>query len=117
MVGERLRLELTAIAHGGHCVGRADGRVVFVRHGVPGELVEAVVTKGRTADRFVFADAVGVLEPSPHRVEPPCTYAGAGGCGGCDFQHIDLAHQRRLKAQVVMEQLSRLAAIERELGA
>lgn len=115
LVGQRITLELTAIAHGGHCVGRADGRVVFVRHGVPGEVVEAVVTKGRAMDRFVFADAVEVVHASPHRVPAPCTYAGPGGCGGCDFQHIDVAHQRELKAQVVREQLSRLAGIEREV--
>ena len=119
LVGERITLELTAIAHGGHCVGRmsdeSGGRVVFVRHGVPGEVVEAVVTKGRAKDRFVFADAVHVVQASPHRVPAPCEYAGPGGCGGCDFQHIDVAHQRELKAQVVREQLSRLAGIEREV--
>lgn len=130
LVGQRITLELTAIAHGGHCVGRMDpdvdsgdtdggagaaGRVVFVRHGIPGEVVEAVVTKGRRSDRFVFADAVEVLTPSPHRVAAPCRYAGPGGCGGCDFQHVDLAHQRELKAQVVREQLSRLAGIERDV--
>ncbi|WP_292877475.1 TRAM domain-containing protein, partial [Microbacterium sp.] len=25
------------VAHGGHCVARLDGRVVFVRHALPGE--------------------------------------------------------------------------------
>ena len=113
LIGERLTLELTAIAHGGHCVGRADGRVVFVRHALPGERVEAVITKGRAKDRFVFADAVEVLEASPHRVAAPCRYARPGGCGGCDFQHVDVGHQRELKARVVSEQLARLAGIER----
>ncbi len=115
LAGQRVTLELTAIAHGGHCVGRADGRVVFVRHAVPGELVDAVITKGRAKDRFVFADAVEIIRASPHRVAAPCTYSGPGGCGGCDFQHVDLAHQRELKAAVVAEQLARLAGIEREV--
>ncbi len=56
-----------------------------------------------------------VSEPSPHRVQAPCPLAHPGGCGGCDFQHVELAEQRRLKASVVAEQLSRLAGLEREV--
>jgi tRNA/tmRNA/rRNA uracil-C5-methylase (TrmA/RlmC/RlmD family) len=63
-------------------------------------------------DRFWRGDAVQVLDPSPHRVSPPCPIAGPGLCGGCDFQHVDLPAQRRLKASVVAEQLRRLAGID-----
>ena len=31
-----LELQVDAVAHGGHCVARHDGRVVFVRHALPG---------------------------------------------------------------------------------
>jgi tRNA/tmRNA/rRNA uracil-C5-methylase (TrmA/RlmC/RlmD family) len=48
-------------------------------------------------------------------VEPPCPYAGPGRCGGCDFQHVTLEEQRRLKAAVVSEQLQRLAGLDREV--
>ncbi len=101
-------LDVGAVAAGGACVARAeDGRVVFVRHALPGERVRAEVT-GETA-HYLRADAVEVLEPSPDRVVPPCPYAGPGRCGGCDWQHVDLAAQRLLKAQLVQEQLSRVA--------
>ena len=43
------------------------------------------------------------------RVTAPCSYAHADGCGGCDFQHISLAAQRRFKANVIKEQFSRIA--------
>ena len=109
-----LELELGAPAAGGACVGRApDGRVVFVRHGLPGERVRAVVTS-QTA-HFLRADAVEVLQASPDRVPPPCPYAGPGRCGGCDFQHVELSAQRRLKAQLVEEQLRRVAKVERSV--
>ncbi len=108
-MGERLTVDVGPIAHGGHCVARAEGRVVFVRHALPGERVEVVVTEGSEGDRFWRADAVTVLEPSPDRVTPPCPYAGPDACGGCDFQHVALPAQRALKAAVVREQLSRLA--------
>jgi tRNA/tmRNA/rRNA uracil-C5-methylase (TrmA/RlmC/RlmD family) len=111
-VGERFEAEVGPIAHGGHCVVRHDGRVVFVRHALPGERVVVVVTEGRDGDRFWRGDAVSVLEASPDRVESPCPYAGPGLCGGCDFQHVTPAGQRALKAAVVREQLSRLAHLD-----
>jgi tRNA/tmRNA/rRNA uracil-C5-methylase (TrmA/RlmC/RlmD family) len=112
---ERATLELTVdrVAHGGWCVARHEGRVVFVRHALPGERVIAEITEETT--RFLRADAVEILDPSPDRVVPPCPYAGPGRCGGCDWQHATLDAQRGLKAAVVAEQLKRLAGIDREI--
>ena len=98
------------VAHGGHCVARHEGRVVFVRHTLPGERVRVRVTEDRHPG-FCRADAIEVLEASPARVERPCPYSGPGRCGGCDWQHVDPAEQRRLKAAVVREQLARLARL------
>ena len=103
-------VEVGPIAHGGHCVGRLDGRVVFVRHSLPGERVRIRVTD-TSHDKFWRADAVEILTASPDRVEPRCSVSGPGRCGGCDFQHVSLAGQRRLKAAVLAEQLERLAGI------
>lgn len=104
-------VEVGQVAAGGSCVARADdGRVVFVRHALPGETVRVQVTA--TTTHFLRADAVEVLQPSPHRVDPPCPFSGPGRCGGCDWQHVDSAHQRTLKAALVAEQLSRLAGLE-----
>ncbi|GLX03508.1 MULTISPECIES: class I SAM-dependent RNA methyltransferase [unclassified Microbispora] len=110
MGGERLELTVDAVANGGWCVARHEGRVVFVRHALPGERVVAEVTE-ETA-RFLRADAVEILEPSPDRVTPPCPFAGPGRCGGCDWQHASLEAQRRLKADVVAEQFRRLAGLD-----
>ena len=99
------------VAHGGHCVARHEGRVVFVRHSLPGERVVVRVTEDRHPG-FCRADAIEVLEASPSRVERPCPYSGPGLCGGCDWQHVDPAEQRRLKADVVREQLARLAGLD-----
>ncbi|QWC84871.1 TRAM domain-containing protein [Nocardioidaceae bacterium] len=109
LVGTEWEVEVGAVAHGGHCVARHEGRVLFVRHTLPGERVRVRVTEGDTGSSFLRADAVEVLEPSPDRVEPPCPYAGV--CGGCDFQHATLDAQRRLKAAVVAEQLQRVAGL------
>ena len=59
-----LELDIGNIAGGGGCVGRApDGRVVFVRHALPGERVMARVTATTTS--FLRADAVEILRPRP----------------------------------------------------
>jgi tRNA/tmRNA/rRNA uracil-C5-methylase (TrmA/RlmC/RlmD family) len=115
LVGERFEVTVGAVAHGGFCVARHEGRAVFVRHALPGERVVVQVTEGGDEDRFLRADAVGVLEASADRVEPPCAFSGPGACGGCDWQHAAPAAQRWLKAEVVREQLRRLAGIERDV--
>jgi tRNA/tmRNA/rRNA uracil-C5-methylase (TrmA/RlmC/RlmD family) len=109
--GQRFEVTVGPVAHGGHCVSRHEGRVVFVRHALPGERVVVQVTEDRHA-KYCRADAVEVLEAHPERVERPCPYSGPGRCGGCDWQHVAPAHQRRLKADVVVEQFSRLAGID-----
>ncbi|ANS77982.1 23S rRNA (Uracil-5-) -methyltransferase RumA [Serinicoccus hydrothermalis] len=118
MVGDELDLLVGPVAHGGHCVARVgdadDGLVVFVRHALPGERVRVRVTGTGGGGRFLRADAVAVHEASPDRVQPPCPFSGPGRCGGCDWQHADLDAQRRLKAQVVTEQLARVAGLDEE---
>lgn len=109
--GQQLEVVVGPIAHGGHCVARHHGRVVFVRHALPGERVIATVTEDHGGS-YCRADATAVLSPSPERVTAPCRYSGPGGCGGCDFQHVATPEQRRLKAAVVSEQLRRLAGLD-----
>lgn len=118
VVGQRHEVEVGPVAHGGHCVARVptgvgdELRVVFVRHALPGERVVVEITEGTEGDRFWRGDAVEVLSASPDRVTAPCPYAGPGLCGGCDFQHVALPRQRALKAEVVAEQLRRLAGLD-----
>jgi tRNA/tmRNA/rRNA uracil-C5-methylase (TrmA/RlmC/RlmD family) len=109
-IGTEFEVSVGPVAHGGHCVARHEGRVVFVRHTLPGERVVVRVTEDRHPG-FCRADAIEVLEASPDRVERPCPYSGPGRCGGCDWQHVDPAAQRTLKATVVQEQLARLAGL------
>ncbi len=100
-------LTVGAVAAGGSCVARhPDGRVVFVRHALPGETVRVEVTS--SGSRFLRADAVEVLAPSADRVTPPCRFAGPGRCGGCDWQHASASAQLVLKTALVEEQLRRV---------
>ncbi|MFJ2937301.1 class I SAM-dependent RNA methyltransferase [Streptomyces sp. NPDC087219] len=115
LVGEEYEVEVGPVAHGGHCIARTEaGRVLFVRHALPGERVVARVTEGEETSRFLRADAITILDPSKDRVEAPCPFAGPGKCGGCDWQHAKPGAQRRLKGEVIAEQLLRLAGLTPE---
>lgn len=116
-----LELTIGPAAHGGHCVARHEGRVVFVRHAIPGEVVMARLTEHDDDARFWRADATEVLSASPDRVNHPWPLAdavlagmrGTRPVGGAEFGHIELSAQRRLKAGIFEEQLARLAKVER----
>jgi tRNA/tmRNA/rRNA uracil-C5-methylase (TrmA/RlmC/RlmD family) len=115
LTGQEYEVEVGPVAHGGHCVARTDeGRVLFVRHALPGERIRARVTEGEADSRYLRADAVEIIEASKDRVEAPCRYAGPGRCGGCDWQHAKPGAQRRLKGEVITEQLQRLAGLTPE---
>ncbi len=112
MSGAGPTLRVGPVAHGGHCVARHEGRVVFVRHALPGELVRVALTDARPEARFWRADAVEVLEPSSDRVPSPWPEAGPGGVGGGELGHVALPAQRAWKAAVVAEQLRRIAGLD-----
>ncbi|MGC8499109.1 MAG: class I SAM-dependent RNA methyltransferase [Acidimicrobiales bacterium] len=107
-----VRIERPAV--GGGVAHAPDGRVTFVRGALPGELVEASFLAGTTA--FARGVAGRVIEPSPQRVAPPCAYAVAGGCGGCDLQHADETLQRSWKAAVTHDQLRRIAGLDLDVA-
>src|SRR5699024_4180619 len=108
-----LELDVTTVAHGGVCVARHEGRVVFVSDAIPGERVLARVTDAARAS-FWRAETVQVLEASPHRQEHVWGAAAlerdpAERAGGAEFGHIELGHQRELKRQVIAEAFDRFA--------
>lgn len=109
-VDDEVRLILGATVHGGHCIAHPLGHTAFVRHGLEGEDVTIRITEVRS--KFVRADVVEVHVPSPHRVEAPCSWARSYGCGGCDFQHVSVSHQRELKGAIAQESLRRQAGID-----
>ena len=110
-VGQVIELVIGPVAHGGHFVARHNGQVIFVRHGITNELVKIKITA--VSSKIAHADVIEVLTAAPSRVSAPCQYAGK--CGGCDFQHIDLLTQRKLKAEIIKEQFMRIGKIDLSL--
>ena len=106
-IGEILQLSVGEPAHGGACVARDEsGRVVFVRHAAPGEVVRARVTA--VQKKLAWADAIEIVEPSPDRVDSVWPQAGPGGVGGGELAHLTPAAQRDWKTRVIAGQLRRV---------
>ena len=105
--GDEVEVKIDSLAYGGNGVGRLDGYVLFVRRGLPGDVVRARVTKVRRS--HAEALAVDVVEPGADRVEAPCDHYPA--CGGCRFQDLAYDVQLAQKAAQVRDALVRLGGI------
>ena len=105
--GDTLELAIEDLAYGGEGVGRADGYVIFVRGGLPGDRLRVRLVEAR--GRFGRATIDEVLTPSPDRVDPPCPYFGQ--CGGCRLQHFAYSAQLAFKEKQVRDCLQRLGGL------
>ena len=105
-----VELRIDGIANGGDGVGRLpDGRVVFVRAGLPGDVVRVEIVA--TKKRFANARIVELVSPGDGRTEPGCRHV-AEGCGGCDVQHATLERQRELKVDIVLDAMERIGRFD-----
>ncbi|NOZ78423.1 MAG: class I SAM-dependent RNA methyltransferase [Acidobacteria bacterium] len=100
MTDERAVLRIEKLVGGGAGLAHGPDGAWFIRGALPGELVQAVVTK--RAGRVTHAMTLGVVEdPSPLRDPAPCPHAGT--CGGCDWPHVRADREANLKADVAAE--------------
>ena len=109
-IGDIVTLDIGKIAHGGHFIARHNNQVIFVRHGISGEVANVKITSVNS--KLAFGDAIEILKLSKDRVKPPCKYSKPGGCGGCDFQHISPKIQQSLKKIIIQDQFKRIAKID-----
>jgi 23S rRNA (uracil1939-C5)-methyltransferase len=105
--GQEVELRVDSLAYGGNGVARLDGFVLFVRRGLPGDLVRARVTKVKR--NHAEATTVDVLEPGPLRVDAPCSHYPA--CGGCRFQDLAYEAQVEAKEAQVRDALQRIGGL------
>lgn len=109
--GDVLTLNIEKVAHGGFCVARHEGIVIFVRHALPNEKVEAQLISLAPGKKSWFAQTLKVINASKFRRNSPCLYFKSDGCGGCDWMHTSASYQRQLKLEVLIELLERLGKI------
>ncbi len=88
---------------GGDCIGKIEGKTVFIPFAIPGETLEVEITKDLRD--YSIAKIASIQEPSPYRVLPFCQYYGT--CGGCNMQHIQTDYQSKLRAEILKEAFER----------
>jgi tRNA/tmRNA/rRNA uracil-C5-methylase (TrmA/RlmC/RlmD family) len=81
--------------------------VVFCPNVIPGELVRVRIYRNFAS--YSDADLLQIIEPSADRVEPACSLATV--CGGCQYQHITIERQRKMKTLQVQELFERLGGL------
>lgn len=101
----RFDVEVTidAIGARGDGIGTVEGTRIFVPYTAAGDRV--VARLGPKRDEAFTGRLLRLVVPGPGRIEPPCRHFGA--CGGCALQHLDEAHYRSWKRELVVEALSR----------
>ncbi len=107
-VNDLLKVEVLDLALGGAGLARHEGRVVFVDRGLPGDLLEARVTRVKRG--YAEARRSRLETPSPLRIAPRCDHVDQ--CGGCRFQELDYAEQCLAKTRQVGEALEHLGGIK-----
>lgn len=106
-MADELLLSIEKLIYGGEGLAHADGNTVFVPYVLPGEQVRAAVRTRKK--KLIHTSLVKVEQPSPTRIAAPCPHFQV--CGGCHYQHIDVAEQVRLKKEILRETLSRLGGV------
>jgi 23S rRNA (uracil1939-C5)-methyltransferase len=107
--GEQLDVEVESLAYGGRGVARADGFVVFVAGGLPGDRVRVEVTKAKK--RFAEARTVELLEAGADRVPDRCVHGGEP-CPGAPWQGLPYERQLQIKSEQVDEALRRIGQLD-----
>lgn len=107
-VGDLHEIHLSDLAYSADAVGHIDGIVTFVHRGAPGETAKVEITQVKK--RHLRARINEILSPSSDRRPPPCSYFSTG-CGGCQWQHINLDSQLDAKTRVFIEALNRIGGL------
>ncbi len=102
-----MKYEIEKFGAFGEGVARVDGKPIFIKGALPGEIVEAKLTLVKKS--FSSAKITKIITPSADRVKPECKYFDR--CGGCAIQHLSYKAQLKFKRQTVEEALKKIGGL------
>ena len=111
MKNELIKLKIEDIEHNGLGVAKYDNKVYFVKDGLIGDEVEAIITK--ETKNINYAKVVNYIKKSEFRVDSDCKVSKA--CGGCQLLELDYNKQLELKINFVKNNLIRIGKFDESL--
>lgn len=84
---------------GGNSLAKIDNKSVLIPYAIPGETLSINIVQHK--NDYDNAEIIEIINPSEHRVTPPCKYYGI--CGGCNMMHIDTDYQHELRKQMLTD--------------
>ena len=106
-VNDEFIVEIEKITNLGAGIAKVDGFVVFIENTCPEDKVKIKITK--VNKNFANAQALEIVEPSPHRVKPFCPMQKV--CGACQLQFIDYDYQLKIKHQITEETIRTISGL------
>lgn len=100
-------VEVLDAASDGRAVAKKEDRVIFIKEGVPGDVLEVELYKREK--RAIAGRILQVVTPSEDRVSPKCEHFGV--CGGCKWQMMSYEAQLRYKQKQVLDSFSRIGKV------
>jgi 23S rRNA (uracil1939-C5)-methyltransferase len=101
------QIEIETAGAEGNCIARWEGKVVFVKNAVPGDVCDLKIIGKKK--KFLLGEIVKLHKSGPERIEPFCAHFGA--CGGCKWQQMDYAGQLAFKTQQVKDAFDRIGKL------
>ena len=99
-----MQIEIEKMGSDGVGIGHLeDGRIIFVKKVVQGDIADVDITDQKKG--FAFGVAKEIVKKSENRIEPDCPYFYS--CGGCEHQNIPYNKQLEIKKTLVEELLKR----------
>ncbi len=99
-------LAIEKYAAEGKSIGYEDGKVIFVRGAMPGDVVDVRLQKVKKD--YAEGMVQKLVTPSSERIDVRCPHFGA--CGGCQWQMIAYLNQVKYKEGQVHEQMRQILA-------
>lgn len=105
-----IKISIEKLAYGGEGIGHLGGKVCFIEGALPDETVSIIITEDKK--KFIRGRVKEIIVPSANRIKAPCEYFGI--CGGCQYQHLEYAEEKKWKTLQAREYLSRALKISPE---
>lgn len=104
---EKESAQVHSLSHDGRGIATIGNKTTFISGSLPNEVVSYRITQKRS--NYAEASLLEILEPSPHRITPPCQHFTI--CGGCSLQHMRMEMQIDLKQQTLLDQLKHFGQV------